>query len=142
MRPANWDVALATWAGDQLGRPFVWGETDCVTLCFAGLERVAGHAVVAVPKYTTEAEARQLVPFGGRLGQQMAILGYQVQPTFAQSGDVVVLPASDGEFSDGLGLVVGTNQVLVADLEEGVRTHRLAAVLKVAKVEVYRLADL
>jgi hypothetical protein len=140
---ANWDVLLAEWAAAQVGRPFVWGETDCVSLTCAGLAVVLGRPFFPKPAYSSEAAAKQLVPFGGRLGQQLALLGRRVPELMAQSADVVVIPADEtaGEFCDGLGLIVGTTQVIVANPEHGVRSLKLEAVRRVAPVEVYRVVD-
>jgi hypothetical protein len=144
VRLPNWDVALAEWATAQTGRRFVWGETDCVSLVAAGLALVHGSSPWPQPRYRTAEEARRVVPHDGRLGQQLAMLGTRVPPLEVQSADVVVLPADveSGEFCDGLGLVVGTSQVLVTNPEEGVRVVPLAAVRRLLPIEAYRLDGL
>jgi hypothetical protein len=44
-RVLNWDVNATLWAIDQVGKPFVWGETDCVSLLRRMLAVMYGEPV-------------------------------------------------------------------------------------------------
>lgn len=115
-RIPNWDLALLEWAERQLGRPFAWGTTDCTTLLHDGLAVMYGGPVgPEIPAYDTLAGAtRVLKQLGGAVPQLLQMGAERVGPGFARSGDVVVIPAAEGEITDVAALVVRARTLTVA----------------------------
>lgn len=94
------DLLLAHWVATWLGRPFVWGETDCNQLCLSWLDELTGgrRARDFRGRYRDRAEA---IAFQIEFGQDLAGVlddagGREVQPRFAQTGDFL-LTAEPGE---------------------------------------------
>lgn len=43
MRIAGWEAELTCWATRTIGRPFVWGESDCAILCAEAFDVMTGQ---------------------------------------------------------------------------------------------------
>lgn len=98
-RLPDWWPRLRATVADWEGRPFEWGETDCV--CFAGacLEAVTGHDALAEIRgtYATRLQARARLRWwrhpdvASAAGGVLAGLGAPViPPRFAMVGDLGV----------------------------------------------------
>lgn len=91
-RRLDWRSALQAWAREQVGKPFVWGQTDCGSLARDALQIMFGRDVVpGLPRYQSWGEAvaakDQIVLFSllfEGLGAQASA------PAFMRAGDVVV----------------------------------------------------
>lgn len=98
MRRRNWDVALLQWATQQEGRPYAWGETDCIALALAAVG-VLYPAPPPLPRFPSKvaalralAEAPDLiVATPAAAGAAPLALG------FAAIGDLLVPPPDRDE---------------------------------------------
>lgn len=93
MRVANWDSVLRAWAATQLGAPYVWGRTDCVSLTTTGLQQLY-PAPLGLPAFPTKhAALRALLEDPALLAGTLTALGaVAVALPFAQAGDVLEPP--------------------------------------------------
>lgn len=93
MRRRNWDIRLCTWAAAQLGRPYVWGETDCLALALGALQ-AQYPALPPLPIFPTQAAAlRAIAADPGVIGATLYAAGARaVAQVFLQAGDLVELP--------------------------------------------------
>ena len=118
MRRRNWDVALLQWAVQQGGRPYAWGETDCVTLALAAVG-VLYPAPPPLPRFPSKlaalralAEAPDLIPATlAAAGAVPLALG------FAGAGDLLVPPS---DLDEAAVLVCLGGSALVSDPGLGV----------------------
>lgn len=90
-RVLNWDCKATTWAIEQVGKPFVWGETDCCSLLVGMWEVMYGEPVVSLP-YRSLADA---VLFSESVGGVRSVLRDLNCTTldlivYANTGDVLV----------------------------------------------------
>lgn len=127
-RERNWDLALHELRLSLVGAPFVWGETDCVSVVRRSWELVFGGDLLEhLPHYASGSEARAALSMTGGLGMAMLDHGALTFPlTFAQTGDVVNGPEDPGHGFPFVGLVVG-REVLTSTMEQGVIAHPLSA---------------
>lgn len=119
-RRRDWDARLERWARKQLGRPFVWGSTDCASLVrgvIAALYEGGKKKMSAQPGWTTEQGAIRALKRTGGVDAVLRRLGAEVvPPAFAQRADVVVV---DRDPLPATGVVVAAG-VLVSTPERGV----------------------
>lgn len=92
-RIPNWEVALAKFATAELGKPFVWGETNCVSLAIRALDVQCGDNYHACVKHfmSSELRAGAFVRKQGLAGivSRLKARGIAVIPqNFEQVGDV------------------------------------------------------
>lgn len=117
-RVPNWDIALHQWAADVVGRPYVWGETDCGSLVREAHALMYGVDLFHVKPYTTR---RQALYRHNSTGGVEAVLreagAVDVPVAFAQQGDV--LCEAEGDGLPACGVVVGRS-VIWATVEDGV----------------------
>jgi hypothetical protein len=135
-RLPNWRSLLRTWADEQIGRPFVWGETDCCALTRGALSVMFGFDVVARQlgelRWTRSVEAyRVFHRLGGDINRVFAGFGAE-ERMFARStraGDLIVVPSDErvGRFCV-LVSVDGINECLLSTRDAGVIAAPLAAV--------------
>jgi hypothetical protein len=138
LRIRNWDVELAIWAAQQIGKPFVWGETDC-----GALVRVA-HRVMynedlwpQLPPYRSRFGALRVLARGSVRERLLASGATEYRLPFAQSGDVVIY---EGDTSaTGCCLVVVADKALVTEEGAVISTVPLFGVPQPATV--YRIPD-
>ncbi|MEB4590503.1 hypothetical protein VSS37_05890 [Candidatus Thiothrix sp. Deng01] len=88
-------IKLVKWATDQMGKPFKWGETNCVALALAGID--AQHDTDLLDKYRKHmASERKAWAWMERHGMDAIVLrlkddGLVLIPAgFAQPGDIVL----------------------------------------------------
>lgn len=93
-RVPDWSAALVRWARSCVGRPYVWGETDCGTLGREALRVLFGSDVL--PGVSGWSTTRDAVHTAANLGTPSAVLtalGAEVQSAmFARAGDLVIVP--------------------------------------------------
>lgn len=144
-RVRNWDVAVALMARNLVGRPFVWGETDCGTLCRLTLDALYGPGTAEGWLGQAWKSARGAARAWRRLGGPEDVLerlgAAEVHPDYASTGDIVVLPGQDPEGLPSLAVIVGPKCVR-ANRELGVVAEP-AGVLRRAPttrgIQVWRL---
>lgn len=106
MRHRNWDVRLVQALDGLGGSPLVWGETDCVSLCFRALDAMYPPDDLPAPRknerptWTTKTGALRVLnrepPFHEVLREHGCT---EVMFSFAQQGDIVCgLPTEADEF--------------------------------------------
>ncbi len=105
---SNWDVHLFRWADKVVGRPFVWGETDCATLVRAAHVVMYGTDVFGWPTYRSKLGATKARKKVGGILPALQRVCTAVGRRFARDGDIVVI-THEGEY--GMGIVLGTNAV-------------------------------
>ena len=104
----NWDVRLYRWADQVVGRPFVWGDTDCGCLIRDAHVAMYGTDVFGWPTYRSKAGAMKARKKVGGILTALQRACTAVGRRFAQDGDIIVI-THKGEH--GMGIVVGTNAV-------------------------------
>ena len=106
-RLRTWDVDLEQWAATQIGKPFAWGTTDCVSLVIKGQALIYDVDVFQIPKYKSKAKAlRTLVNFKA-MRSVLEGCARQVGRGFLQAGDIVLVGKGCSELeTDGLLLVI------------------------------------
>lgn len=133
MRVLNWDVLATKWAIEQVGKPFVWGETDCVSLMRQMAEIINGEPF-GTHRYTSLRGALDVQEATGGICQALRDAGaVEIRRSYATTGDVIV--ADDEPFPAVL--LVITDKALFADHDQGVRLIPLSSVSPDATV--YRL---
>lgn len=121
-RVPNWDVALHFWAAEVVGKPYVWGSTDCGSLVRSALVAMYGQDVTGI-EYATKAEALRVhAETGGVEAVLRGIGATDVDIRFAQQGDILIEPDGDGM---PCASVVVKRDVIAAIPEAGVVRARL-----------------
>ena len=122
MRVENWDVHLVEFAESVRGAPFVWGETDCVTLARAGLrvilDRDPWHGLLG--RWTTKRGAFRVSVRADTGAILKASQAAEVPPRMATAGDLAVGPGLGEEGLHRLSILVPARKALVAFPEGGV----------------------
>lgn len=112
-RRLNWQVDLEYWSREQLGRPFVWGETDCHALVTRAYAVIYGACPLA-PTWTTRREAVRLRDAGwvGEDGlRRLGARSLHGEVGYAQPGDVILEPTRP---FDALLIAIGRNRFLTS----------------------------
>lgn len=125
MRRRNWDVALLQWAARQEGRPYVWGETDCIALAVAAV-RVLYPAAPTLPRFPSKMAALRAIAGAPALIRDTLIAAGAVPLAlgFAAIGDLLVPPPDLDEPAVLVGL---GGWALVSSPADGVRRVPVAA---------------
>lgn len=122
-RRVGWDVELVRWASDLVGEPFVWGETDCGTLCRRALEVLyAGDVATELlgPPWDSVAGARRAWARLEDLEDALAVFGaLPVDGTHLQTGDIVQLEGDDRIGLPRFAVSVG-GRLLRCDISAGI----------------------
>lgn len=107
-RIVNWDAALTRWAGEQVGRPFAWGETDCASLVRGALAAMYGEDLVDLPPWTSARAAARALAAVGSVPAALAQLGAEEIPrAFLTQGDLAYEPrVPAGELAGSLFVAV------------------------------------
>lgn len=104
-RGLNWSDDLVRWARDEIGKPYVWGETDCGSLLRRGLAIVYGQEIGEVPAYDSLSSAYRVSEAIGGLRAVLHRLGAEpIGLKFATTGDVILSddwPAEDHPLDSG-----------------------------------------
>ena len=95
-RPQNWRQLLMRWASSQVGRPFVWGETNCVALALAAIDAQSSTALLAKYRHNMSSEVRALAwsrsndiytLAGKMLDEGMSVIG----ENYVDDGDILLI---------------------------------------------------
>ena len=121
----NADVRLLEFMHAEMGRPYLWGDTDCGSLVRRATAVVYGADLFDdVPAWTDRDGAEQAQQATGGVRALMLAMGARMLPlAYAQTGDVVVGPTEDGFPFAG---VVIDRRVFTASPDAGVFAHALA----------------
>lgn len=124
------EILLQQFVRREVGRPFVWGETNCVALALRAVDAMHGTALHAAHRkhMTTPVRARAWTRKNGARGviEQLVADGLEeLAPAFAQVGDILVGETADGQIAAHICL--GT-RVLSSTEADGVRYLPLSAV--------------
>lgn len=128
----QWNRKLAEFARRVRGTPYVWGDTDCVSIVRRGLEIIHGHDVLApeIPRvWTTRREAMRAYLVVPSYEESLRRTGArEVVSHMATAGDVALGGVSSEHGLRNIMLLVPGEQVLVSDLGgvELVRQNTLA----------------
>lgn len=122
-RVPNWDLALHRWSNAVVGRPYVWGETDCGSLVREAHALMFGTEIFGVKPYSTRRQALYRHKATGGVQAVLEAHGAtEVPMAFAQQGDVLIEALGDG--LPACGVVVG-RYVIWATVEDGVVRYPL-----------------
>jgi hypothetical protein len=103
---------LITWASSKIGKPFIWGESDCTTLSLEGINIYYGNIFNIENTWNSFKEALRAFK---KYGTPMDILTKEgftiVTKKYEQTGDIFVWQGK-GYFLIG---IVINQSVLVAD---------------------------
>ena len=103
-RIANWNVKLGELAREVIGKEFVWGETDCVSVFRRALVAMYGEDIAAPyidATYTTKTGAIRAFKKVGPYEDILLALGArEVLPQCTRDGDVAVFPKGTGGFDN------------------------------------------
>ena len=112
----DYPQVLTNWANNTVGKPFIWGKTDCCSLACDILDMLWGINP-NIPKYTSKLEALEVAQ-KYRPSTVLMQLGAVVHPkSFAHTADFLIAPQQLGQISENLGIVIG-NMVVTA-IEHG-----------------------
>lgn len=129
-RVHNWDVLAVIWATEQIGKPFVWGETDCGSLTQAMLEVMYGEDLAPGYRYADLRGALMAVTVSGGVLAVLELLGAVPLQSilYAGTGDVLIAPPADTGNEDApfeRALPVITDRILLTTPRQSVRTAPL-----------------
>jgi len=89
------EPALISWAESRLGRPFIWGETDCNVLALEALDVITNgnNVAIAKGKYHSKLGA---IRFLARLGKGLADVvkeadGVEIDTCRYKTGDFLIM---------------------------------------------------
>jgi len=131
LRRQNWDVALQAWADAQVGQPYAWGHTDCVSLAIAAIRVLYPQQdPAALPAFPSKAAAlRALAADPDLLVQSLEWLGaVPLALGYTQAGDLLVAPTdAAGEPALLVGLGAWAIAATPAEGVVRIRTRQLRA---------------
>lgn len=143
LRQRGWEIALAAWADDVVGKPYTWGQTDCLSLAASAILAMTRTAL-ALPPYRSAATAKQQVEVvldehgsigGALLAQGARRIG---GASWAQPGDLLVWEPTDEWPFPEVAVVVG-HKAIAADEAHGVCVQPLTVVVRDPAVTLYRV---
>lgn len=103
---------LVKWAATKVGRPFIWGKTDCTTITLEGIEQYYGLKLPVENTWVSLKEALRAYKKYGKPPEVLQEAGLQIiQKNFEQTGDVFCW---QGHGYWLIGMVIN-GHVLVAD---------------------------
>lgn len=115
-RVEDWPARLADFVEARRGRPFAWGEQDCVSLAADAVWEITGVDLLAPHRgaYATEGQAEAIVAAAGGMAALLADLagriGLSDRPVRrAQRGDLVLVQVGNQQMA---GVVNGTTVVV------------------------------
>lgn len=137
MKVENYDYKLIEWVNTQLGKPYIWGETDCGTLVRTGLNIVYGDDKFNnITFWDSEETCRKIWDDLG--GVDKAFLNFgarKIKGTFAQTGDVAVLEV--GKLLTA-SIVIGSGKLLFSSTDKGIETRDITPSLLRLNIRFYR----
>lgn len=122
VKVANYEVVVVELAERMRGQPFVWGQTDCVSISRRTLEAMLGSDPWrdSVPKYKTLREARRVFD---RVDMATIWNGArEVRDRLIVTGDIGVAPALDDHNLPSLYVALPRSLALIANPSEGTTT--------------------
>ena len=139
-RVPNWSVKLAGFADSVLGKPFVWGETDCVSICRGALETMYDEDIIAPhfdATYSTKIGAARVF---GKIGSMATVAeqagAREVRPDMSVDGDVMLFPRV-GSYENVATRIGGMWIVSDPDLDRVIATKILPTSIN-SNVKVFR----
>lgn len=111
-RVANWDVKLREFARANIGRTFVWGDTDCVSLVRRALiviydEDILGPAVPG--DWSTKTGALRAYTKIDSFHASITAIGFaEIPKSVFRDGDILVSP---GERMENMAMMMGSRIV-------------------------------
>lgn len=129
MKVDNYDYKLIEWVNTQLGKPYIWGKTDCGSLVRKGLNIVFGKDKFNdIPSWDSEEICRKIWDDLGGVDNAFLSLGARkIKGTFAQTGDIAVLEI--GKLLTAA-MVIGSGKLLFSSTDKGVETRGLYSLLR------------
>jgi hypothetical protein len=143
-RQPHWERRLVEWMEAQVGQPYVWGETDCVSLACRAIE-VMTAIPLAKPAYTTALQGvgalRRAQSEHGSVGGWFVAQGLvQIDSVrLAHGGDLVVVEPLEARDLPTVAVIVATSVLLPDPVAGVVTTVPLATLAARAGVVLYRL---
>lgn len=130
VKVANHEVLVVDLAERMRGEPFVWGSTDCVSICRRTLTTMLGTDPWrdSVPRYATLREARRVFD-----RVDMATIwdgAIEVRDRLIVTGDIGVAPARDDYNLPSLYVALPRSLALIANASEGTTTIRRQRLLQ------------
>jgi hypothetical protein len=130
VRVANHEVLVIELAERIRGEPFVWGQTDCASVCRRILTVMLGVNPWrdAFPRYTTLREARRAF----RKVDMTSIWdgALEVRDRLIVTGDIGIAPQLDGHRLPSLYVALPRSLALIANPAEGTTTIPRAQLLE------------
>lgn len=109
-------MTLADYITSNLGRPFKWGEHDCVLFAVGWLEHATGRDYLTQHKpWTTALEAARKVADLGGLDAMFDAELTQINPNFAADGDLAIIRGTAHLFSGAHVVSVGESGLIFTD---------------------------
>ena len=129
---------LVLFAGSQVGKPFVWGETDCVMLGLKCVDIMTGSSdwLAYAGRWSNEAEARAYFATETPFDYLAWRKAEEVTPGFEQIGDVMLAQTPEWPFC--VHIVVGA-KALSSSPSSGVNLIPVALIRETAGVTIWRV---
>ena len=132
-RNVDWKAKLIDYLAAASHRPFVFGSFDCAIFSFEAVEVMTGldlHSRYR-NRYSTLAGGIKLVRKDGFRDHVALMAAHfeEIAPSFAQAGDIAVVPTSDGH---ALGVVQGEYIYVLG--QESLTTVSLLTALRAFRV--------
>lgn len=91
-RRLDWRSRILAWSQAQVGKPLVWGQTDCAALARTAIVQMFGEAAEEIlPRWKTAREALTILQERGSIGTILEELGAdKLSVPFLRAGDLVV----------------------------------------------------
>lgn len=123
-RITDWEAALHSFARSQVGKPFVWGETNCISLSLRAIDAQCGTSLHEKGRHfmSSALRARAFVKKQGLAGlvKRLEAEGLVIVPAnFERVGDVQLVETSE---TLGSSVILG-RQHLSSSEAEGVRLY-------------------
>lgn len=90
-RHADWQHRLDSYIAASVATPFDWTTHNCTTFAAGWVHEATGRTLDVPITKTAAAATRTVAKLGGLLADARRQLGEELQGTFAQCGDVVLL---------------------------------------------------
>lgn len=124
------EIRLMEFVRDELGRPFEWGETNCLALALRAMDAMHGTNLHATHRHRMSSAARALAGTRehGLKGVMMFLQQHGLTAltlNYAQEGDILLGLTEDGQIAAHVSL---GNRVLSSTQADGVILLRLATV--------------
>ena len=109
-------MILATYIADHLGKPFAWGENDCILFAIGWLESATGRDYLGIYKpWTSAREAIRKVDDAGGLQALFNTNLARINPNFAIDGDIALIDRTAFLFSGPHIVSVGESGLIFLD---------------------------